>query len=290
MTRKCLICSSENLLLDRQVKTSEIMSRLYSDWGVMKVQGVAFKSLTEYNLVEHEICLDCDAGTWFPTISGDPEFYASISDIYVSQRWDKEVVQKSMLNNKSVLDVGSGPMPIFEKFSPVANSNLAVIDENPIVELALRAKKVRFYSNPKKIPVKTPHFSNIVALHFIEHIQNPVQYFLLLRENLASDGHFWISTPNRNRSSKHQNFEPLDIPPHHVTTWTLKSLSYFSEILNMQITDVWVSKTESSNFFTRFWRRYLGNSQFKRLTRVRYFIEHPEKLHGYQFLAKVAHK
>jgi hypothetical protein len=287
MITSCFLCKGNEFSLENAVQTADILPRLKSDWGINRVFGDAFSSLCENEEIEHLVCRICDAGTWSPMIAGDQEFYASISSIYVDYRWDKVVVRSLITGFHSILDVGSGPNPIFEDFSVSKLSNLAVIDENPHVIDKLKMKDYAVYSNPSQILVDNKVFSNIVALHFLEHIIDPLAYFLMLKNLLAENGSIWISTPNRNRSFKHNYFEPLDVPPHHLTTWTTRALANFARALDMNIEEIWVSTPRGLNIFSKAWFRFFNRSEFRKLRKIHKYLDKPEKIRGYQILIRI---
>jgi hypothetical protein len=287
MITSCFLCNGNNFSLENTVRTADILPRLKSDWGVEKIVGYAFSSLCENEFIKHWICRNCDAGTWNPMIAGDEEFYASISSTYVDYRWDKVVVRSLISEFDSILDVGSGPRPIFDEFSVSKRSNFAVIDENPHVIDKLKIKDYEVYRNPAQVLNENKIFSNIVALHFLEHIIDPLSYFLSLKNLLAKDGSIWISTPNRHRSYKHNYFEPLDVPPHHVTTWTTLALANFTGALDMKIEEIWVSTPRGLNIFSKVWFRFFNRSEFRKIRKIRKYVDKPKKIRGYQILIRI---
>ncbi len=70
--------------------------------------------------------------------------------------------------------------------------------------------------------VKKP-FDIITFFDVLEHLENPRQYVNDLKKYLKKDGYVFVSIPNRDT---HPRFLPLDgdLPPHHLTWWSKKSL------------------------------------------------------------------
>jgi SAM-dependent methyltransferase len=287
MIASCFLCKVNNFSLENTVRTADILPRLTSDWGVEKITGQAFNSLCKNEKIEHLVCQNCDVGTWNPMISGDEEFYDSISSTYVDYRWDKAVVRSLISEVDSILDVGSGPTPIFENFSVSKLSNFAVIDQNPHVIEKLKPKDYAVYGDPGQVAVENKVFAAIVALHFLEHIIDPLSYFMDLKDLLSEDGSIWISTPNRYRSFKHNYFEPLDVPPHHVTTWTTRALANFTGALDMKIEEIWVSTPRGMNIFSKVWFRFFNRSEFRKIRKIHTCIDKPKKIRGYQILIRI---
>jgi 2-polyprenyl-3-methyl-5-hydroxy-6-metoxy-1,4-benzoquinol methylase len=290
MRDRCLLCNSENLVLLQEVHTGEIGPRLFNDWGIREFHSQSWTDLIKNKYVRQKLCKDCDTGSWFPAITGDKNFYASISEIYVDERWDKSIVQSDTNDSFTILDVGSGPKPIFSHRTKLPGAKFAVIDENPTVVNSLSLQNVTIFSNPFQIPDDSFRYSHIVALHFLEHIMNPVKDFLQLKKHLSNDGVLWVSTPNRNRKYMHGNFEPLDIPPHHVSSWSIRALASFAELLQMQITSVWVSTRNEWHFYSPIISKFYKKKEYRKIRNIGFYIRHPEKLHGYQILVKVTNK
>ena len=255
----CTVCNSKKVCLTNQVEAAQIPARLNIDWGVDTIGGRSMVELLSFDYVEHYICQECFAGSWIPKVPGDADFYESLNSLYVGKRWDKHVVCGALIGSSSILDVGSGPDPIFGLMKERDLTNDAAIDENPFALNKMKKMGIAVFDSPAEMSQTSPRFTSICALHFLEHIQNPNAYFSSLVDNLIPGGDLWVSVPNRDRHISNSSFDSLDIPPHHLTTWNIRALINFGKQLEMVATQVWVSKPSSKNLMKRIWRKKLRN-------------------------------
>jgi hypothetical protein len=144
----------------------QILDQLSHEWGLYNPKGPAVARLKKAEKLTHYICLDCDAGFWFPLIPGDSDFYESISTTYVDARWDKTITRRFIRNSSSVLDVGAGPDPIFLNLTNRRNAQHATIDINPYANAKMPSGYAKF-SNTEDLVRSNYRFNDITALHFL---------------------------------------------------------------------------------------------------------------------------
>jgi 2-polyprenyl-3-methyl-5-hydroxy-6-metoxy-1,4-benzoquinol methylase len=242
--------------------------------------------LKEARVVSHFICLDCKGGFWFPTISGDPDFYESVTSLYVDRRWDKTAVKKRVKWSNSILDVGAGPDPIFNSFKGTPTKIFVALDINPIVNKNKSQSYIQF-SRIESLVSSELRFENIVALHFLEHINNPIEYFKTLSLLLKNGGSIWISVPNKDRKERTKPFEVLDTPPHHVTSWNIESLRNFAKLLDLDLINAWASKGSSNSRIIRGIRRCNISREFSRIVFYKVPLLGMGKPRGFQLLVQL---
>ena len=188
--------------------------------------------------------------------------------------------------SNSTLDVGSGPNPIFKRLKQSSKKNFISLDINPFVNESESGDHTKISDLDALIRNKMK-FKQIVALHFLEHIDNPAQYFKELSLLLDSTGSIWISVPNRDRLDRVKPFESLDTPPHHVTTWNLESLENFAKLLDLEIVNAWVSKGSSNHRSIRVLRRYRFVKDFSRVTFHKIPLRKKLRFDGFQILVEL---
>lgn len=283
---QCLICRSSRISKEWILESVQIIDQLQIQWGLDSLKGDSIRILKEAREVTHFICLDCKGGFWFPTISGDPDFYESVSSLYVDHRWDKTQVKKRVKWSKSILDVGAGPDPIFSSFKRTPTQMFAALDINPFVNKNKSQSHIQI-SEIESLASSELRFKNIVALHFLEHINNPIEYFKTLSSLLKDGGSIWISVPNKDRKERSKPFEVLDTPPHHVTSWNIDSLRNFAKLLDLDLINAWASKESSNSKIIRGIRRYSLSREFSRIVFYKIPLIGIGKIRGFQLLVQL---
>jgi len=282
---RCIACNSRDLMMIAKVETKKIPRLLYEQWNLKIMGSVNYNKLLRCKYIRHYICRKCDVGSWFPPIPGDEKYYDEISKTYVARRWDKEIVQKFFKGANSILDVGSGPRPVFLGIKKRPLSTDFILDQNPFVISTIKKMGINFAYTIDELEAKRIRFSHISALHFLEHISAPHQVMIDLSKLLRKNGEIWISVPNRERLGKDFEAEPFDMPPHHLTTWTLDSLIILGQRVGLEIGDIWVSKVWPKNIFLKFLHKYFL-SQYIRLDYSDIVLDRNCPYHGYQFLVR----
>ena len=283
---ECLICSSARVSNDWSLDPIQIVEQLNLEWGLSELKGESIRILKNAQKISHFLCLDCEGGFWFPSIPGDAEFYESISSTYVDYRWDKKKVRQHIRHSAAILDVGAGPEPIFTALKRSSKRRYTSLDINPYVN----EKESDAYTQISKIESlvsENLRFKDIVALHFLEHIENPREYFKSLALQLETGGSIWISVPNRERLDRHRPFDSLDAPPHHVTSWNLLSLQKFANVLGFQVVNAWASKSPSNLKTIRGIRKYMFLKEYVRVVFYRIPLARKSRLRGYQLLVQI---
>jgi len=65
------------------------------------------------------------------------------------------------------------------------------------------------------------NFSQMVAFHFLEHLDRPVALFEQAAARAVPSSHLWVTVPgDRRPSCLFEEKDFLDQPPHHMTRWT----------------------------------------------------------------------
>ena len=282
----CKICSSARVLNDWTLEPIQIIEQLDLEWGLTDLKGESMRVLKSAQEIHHFVCLDCEGGFWFPTIPGDAEFYESISSTYVDYRWDKKKVRHHIRHSATILDVGAGPDPIFRPLKRSAKQNFTSLDINPYVNQNKSDDYLQI-SEISSLEASNLNFKEIVALHFLEHIENPLEYFKSLTHHLDLGGSIWISVPNRERQERHKPFDSLDVPPHHVTSWNLLSLQNFADILSCRVVNAWASKSPSKFKLIRGFRKFTYLKEYSRVIFYGIPLVSRSKLRGYQLLVQI---
>lgn len=283
---QCLLCRSFRVSKEWCIDSDQIIEQLKLQWGLDGLTGESIRSLKEAREIAHFICLDCEGGFWFPTIAGDSDFYESVSSLYVAHRWDKTEVRKRVKWSKSILDVGAGPDPIFNPFKRKSNKIFASLDINPFVN----QKKSKDYiqiTGIDSLNSGSLRFENIVALHFLEHINNPIEYFKSLSLLLEDGGSIWISVPNKDRRERSIPFEVLDTPPHHVTSWNLNAIRNFAKLLDLDLVNAWATKEPSNFKIIRGIRRHNLSREFSRVVFHKIPLIREDRRRGFQLLVQL---
>lgn len=195
-------------------------------------------------------CPECEIQFWIPFKNPGADFYQK-SDLYYdglrilseqSFMWNHEQFFKNPPHKnpdgKKLLDVGCGD-GLFLSRAQKLGYEVCGFDFNPE-----QIKYAKRYYKLENIFVGTldtflKSHSNILFdvisfFEVIEHLDNPKEFIIKALSILRPGGFLIISIPNRHRYWMNY-YEKTDLPPHHLTRWSSRSLSNFLEKFNLKI-------------------------------------------------------
>ena len=232
MLLKCPVCSSSSTNI-RYIDGNLIIASIGS---IMPDLSAPSFDVKNYQLVK---CDCCEFVFSDPFLPGDDAFYNWICQskyYYPIERWEWDpVINFAAQNNLvSVLDVGCGSGLFLEKLASHSIQGTG-IDLNPDSVAVCQDKGM----NARCIPLtdlaiaELNDFSLITLFHVLEHIANPIQSVLELKNCLSDEGFIAISVPLSPMSFECDWQDPLNLPPHHIGRWNRKSLTKLASEVNM---------------------------------------------------------
>ena len=153
--------------------------------------------------------------------------------------WDEAIrVVEGMAADRPirVLDAGSGEGRFLEMVAKIPGVVAQGIDQNPDVVAAsmVRGLNVR-HGDLSVFDSSESGFDVITFWHVIEHVDDPVGILERARGCLAEDGIIMFSVPITPMSYEEAWPDPFNMPPHHLTRWSLTSLDALAERLDMRV-------------------------------------------------------
>ncbi len=79
-----------------------------------------------------------------------------------------------------------------------------------------------------------PTYDAVCSFQVLEHISNPEEFIRCSSNLLRRGGKMILGLPNADSFLKYQ-FNILDMPPHHMTRWSPRTLPFFSELFPLHL-------------------------------------------------------
>ena len=210
-------------------------------------------------------CADCEFCIFVPVISGTGRFYADITAnaYYTQDKWEfvkaREVIQTK--NLKSVLDLGCGDGDFLKSIIAMKDIQIAGFDFNPQLKKVFLGTSVAIYSDLEAI---SSQFDLVTAFEFVEHLKSPFQFIQQASRFVKSGAYFVMSVPNQDGPIRFFPDALTEIPPHHVSLWTAKSIKIFLQNAGFEVESIlfqpmakiyWKSYIPAmiENMFSPFW-------------------------------------
>lgn len=94
-------------------------------------------------------------------------------------------------------------------------------------------KKVYAFSLNEFVSRFTGKFDIISLFEVLEHLDNPIGVFQLIKKILKIGGYIAVSIPNKEREI--DTYTKMELPPNHLTHWNEKSIRHLLSLFNFKI-------------------------------------------------------
>jgi 2-polyprenyl-3-methyl-5-hydroxy-6-metoxy-1,4-benzoquinol methylase len=181
-------------------------------------------------------CTLCNLKFFSPLEVGDEGFYLDLQNFpwyYLEEKSEFEIALGWINRKQTVLDVGAG-RAAFSMYLDKDNYtglefNDAAIHKAKILGVNLLKESVEEHSktNGKK-------YDAVVTFQVLEHISSPYSFIQGCINCLKPGGKLILSVPSQDGFASMSSNHILDMPPHHVTHWSEKTLREVANIFDLQ--------------------------------------------------------
>jgi len=232
---KCLLCYSNNLLERDHISANQISDLYGPDFREIILEEL--KGVSSISYVE---CLNCGLHFFYPPISASEKFYnlKNKSESYYLDEKQEYVFAKNFIDpSKNVLEIGCGKGAFAKHIKPKAYTGLEFSSD--AIRLAnqegisvIRTDIQNFSKNCDQ------KFDVVCFFQVLEHIPNPHLFIESALSCLGNNGLMIVSVPNNDTYLSLMLGCALNMPPHHVTRWTVKAVSSIAKIFDLDFIDM----------------------------------------------------
>jgi SAM-dependent methyltransferase len=266
----CLICGS----VVKPCSDVFSLDYLFSLW-----QPIVF---SETVLEEHKkqasatqlfTCKKCSLQAFFPQIIGTPNFYVEAYGLasrdrvpdftYSEEKWDFEQALRDAKVCTSLIEFGCGPGYFLSRAKAMVPRVCGLEYNEPAVERA-RAAGFDVYDETNDLAALEGSFDAAFSFHVLEHVSDPLGFLGRLAALIRPGGRIGISVPNQEGPIRFMDPCVMNMPPHHATRWSLRSLSALAEKVGLEVHRVAFEPLllDNHSYYSVYWVRQAiaGNS------------------------------
>jgi len=230
------LSKGRDIVIESKIKVKDIVYLYSSTFRI---------NVSEYfgNINELLLCRDnqTDYRFFYPPVHIDSRFYEKFQDFdwyYMDTKWEFTKALSVIPSDAEVLEVGCGK-GAFLKILKEKNIKSVGLELNKESVNELNSSGFEVYDETiQNFACKNgKKFDVVLSFQVLEHVYDVHSFLESLLSVLKKGGILIISVPNNESFLKHTHPFVLNIPPHHVGWWNLKSLKSLGSIYGVKFVD-----------------------------------------------------
>lgn len=169
---------------------------------------------------------------------GSDELYKDLgrfSWYYSSDKWEYRKCLEILPRKQKILEVGCGS-GCFLKLAQAQGHDVRGLDINETAVAAAKGDGLRVDCEELSEYAKEreAQYDCLCAFQLLEHLQDPLEFLQDALKVVKPGGLLLLATPNAESFLRYQ-YTLLDMPPHHMTQWSLGSYRFLETVLPVSL-------------------------------------------------------
>ena len=247
---KCILCNGENLELITKLN-KDSLCLLYKKALNINISNLITANINYFNCKDCDLKFFVDENGNIPT--GDNDFYNSLNKLdwyYFSEKSEYHYAKKFINKDSKVLEVGCGK-GAFVKFMPKeARDNYVGLEFSTQAKIMAQKDgiKIENISIEEYAKDNQNRFDIACSFQVLEHISNPFSFIQSQIKCLNGGGRLIIGIPSEDSFLQYCVNGILNMPPHHISRFSDKTLNKIAEIFNLDLLDLYHEKIQKEHF------------------------------------------
>ena len=232
---QCPLSGDHNLEAVMVVRTAEVAAVYRAHFGTEV--GPLFHGIEQLTLYRSGVS---DLMFLDPPVTGNESFYKQLSLLdwyYSADKYEFDFARRLIPDSARVLEVGCGPGFFGEslegreylglEFNPDARAKAVARG------LAVEGCKV------EEVALREPaSFDCVVSFQVLEHVADPLPFLESCARLVKPGGRLIVSVPSADSFMRFNLNDVLNMPPHHVTWWTDRCLSWCADRIGLRVEEL----------------------------------------------------
>jgi 2-polyprenyl-3-methyl-5-hydroxy-6-metoxy-1,4-benzoquinol methylase len=236
MSIVCPLSGESNVLLLEKI-AAETLKKVYRQSYLKLDISSELDQVQEIGLYH---CTQSDLKFFYPAVSGSEKFYEKLQKFdwyYANDKYEYEYVKDLIKQTDSVLEIGCGNGAFAEKINVQGYVGLELSEKAQ--KMASRKGFTVLQELVEAHAVSKPQCYDVVcAFQVLEHVADVRSFIQASVQCLKPGGLLIYSVPSADSFYALLTNNLLNIPPHHITWWSDKSLTYVADFLDLKLVSI----------------------------------------------------
>lgn len=186
-------------------------------------------------------CNDCDLRFFTPSTPGSEKLYEQLQRFewyYRDFKTEYRFAARFVRPEDRVLDVGCG-YGAFGLLSPSKDYTGLELSGTAVVQARAAGLDVRKETIETHAAANAGQYDVVCSFQVLEHLREPLAFVQAALQCLRPGGHLILSVPSVDSYSSMMTNFVLDLPPHHVTRWSDRTLERLAELTGAEHVETW---------------------------------------------------
>ena len=191
--------------------------------------------------VSHWLCDESELEFFEPgECSGSSNLYANLAAFHwyhEAARWEFNLSLPWLQKARKLLEVGCGSGTFLDILRGSFVGETYGLELNPITAAQALSKGHSVLPHPidSEALKSLGPFDVVCSYQVLEHVSDPLAFLESMISVLVPGGHLIVGVPNKDSFIRHFHTNLLDLPPHHMSRWSAKTLEFLSTVLPLEV-------------------------------------------------------
>lgn len=224
----CPLCASQKTELIESIRVADL-NILYS-----KILGI--RNALKADNLEYRECKECTLKFFWPMETGTESLYKQLQAFdwyYMADKQEYQIALRFLPSAGSILEVGAGKAAFANLIGTDRYTGLefndGAIEQASRDGINLQKESVESHSLGEK------KYDSVVSFQVLEHVKSPFSFVKACVHCLKPGGILVLAVPSRDGFAGEIINHVLDMPPHHVSHWSERTLKHLARLFNLEI-------------------------------------------------------
>jgi len=231
----CPLCRKSDTFSARSIEIESVLRQ----WKQLLEMDVS-EELKGISQLELRVCRNCLIQFFLPySVAGSPALYGKLEKFswyYMPRKWEHDAALEDLQGCANGIEVGCGFGDFVARVIKEKQIPFEGCEQNPsAVETARKNGLSVYLETSQNLAKYQPEFySAVCSFQVLEHVADPASFLESCCSLLKPGGKLMIGVPNAKSFLRHQ-FNPLDMPPHHMSRWTNETLEGLQKLFPLKL-------------------------------------------------------